>query len=57
METVKASGRLYGQRLSVSPVDTIGHLFQKLVIHLWRANTCMWDTRDPVWPPAVDGVL
>ena len=57
METVKAIGHLQGQRLGLPPTDIIAHLFQRLAIHLWRGNACMWATCVPVRSPTVDGVL
>lgn len=50
-------GRLQGQRLGQDPSLSIRHLFQRLSVSLWRGNAAMWGTRQPTWPPAIDGVV
>ena len=57
VETIKAIGRLQGQRLGLPLSESTRHLFQQLAIRLWRGNACMWATHVPVRPPAVDGVI
>lgn len=31
-----------GQRMGFSPADVTSHLFQRLVVNLWKGNTSMW---------------
>ena len=57
VETIKAIGRLQGQRLGLPSSETTSHLYQQLAIRLWRGNATMWATRVPVLPPMVDGVM
>ena len=42
-------GRLLGQRLGVSPADSIRHLFQRCSVSLWRGNAALWLHRFPVF--------
>ena len=57
VETIKAIGRLQGQRLGLPTTETTMHLFQRLAIQLWRGNACMWAMRAPVMAPSIDGAL
>ena len=39
--TIKLIGRLQGQRLGLSILETTAHLFRWLAIELWNGNACM----------------
>ncbi len=39
--TIKAIGRLQGQRSGNPPADAVTHLFQRLSISLWRGNATL----------------
>ncbi len=52
--TIKAIGRLQGQRSGNPPADAVTHLFQRLSISLWRGNATLWI---PIGSPEVDGVI
>ena len=48
--------QLQGQRLGLSILETIAHLFQRLAVQLRRGNACMWAMRIPVWSPCIDSI-
>ena len=37
-DTISSIGRLMGQRFRISPSESTRHLFQRLLISLWRGN-------------------
>ena len=37
-DTISSLGRLLGQRLGISPIESTRHLYQRLAIFLWRGN-------------------
>ena len=41
---------LLGQRLGVSPADSILHLFQRCSVSLWRVNAALWHHQFPKGP-------
>ena len=47
-------GRLLGQRLGVSPADSIHHLFS---VSLRRGNAALWLHRFPIGPPSIDSII
>ena len=57
VETIKAIGRLQGQRLGLPSSESTSHIFQQLAIRLWRGNASMWAMRIPVFSPTIDGVM
>ena len=50
-------GRLLGQRLGVSPADSIRHLFQRCSVSLWRGNAALWLHRFPIGPLSIDSII
>ena len=40
-DTISSIGRLLGQRLGISPAESIRHLFQQCSIALWRGNAAL----------------
>ena len=40
-ETISSLGRLLGQRLGISPVESTRHLYRRLAISLWRGNASL----------------
>ena len=56
-DTISSIGRLLGQRLGISPGESIRHLFQRLAISLWRGNASAWIHRSPQLAPSLDGVI
>ena len=50
-------GRLLGQRLRVSPADSIRHLFQRCSVSLWRGNAALWLRRFPTGLPSIDSII
>ena len=57
IQTIADIGRLQGQRLGITPGDSIRHLFQRLAISLWRGNATLWLNRFSTSPPRVDGFV
>ena len=57
IQTIADIGRLQGQRLGITPGDSIRHLFQRLAISLWRGNATLWLNRLSTSPPRVDGFV
>ena len=56
ISTVRAIGRLQGQRLGTPPSESTRHLFQRLAVALCRENACLWIRRQTTLPPVVDGL-
>ena len=56
-DTISSLGRLLGQRLVISPVESTCHLYQRLAISLWRGNASAWIHRCPQLAPSLDGVM
>ena len=57
IQTITDIGRLQGQRLGITPGESIRHLFQRLAISLWRGNATLWINRKSTSPPRVDGFV
>ena len=55
VNVIKSIGRLLGQRLGISPTETMKHLFQRLVVCLWRGNAALCLHYSPNHSPLVDG--
>ena len=47
VDVIKSIGRLLGQRLGISPAETMRHLFQRFVFCLCRGNAALWLHRSP----------
>ena len=56
-DTISSLGRLLGQRLGISPVESTRLLYQKLAISLWRGNASAWIHRCPQLTPSLDSVF
>ena len=57
IHTIRAIGRLQGQRLGIPPAESTRHLFQRLAISLWKGNASLWLRRLPFSSAAVDGII
>ena len=57
IQTIARIGRLQGQRLGISPSESIRHLFQRLAISLLKENATLWIRRQPVRPAKVGGLI
>ena len=55
--SLSRNGRLLGQRLGVSPADSICHLFQCCSVSLWGGNAALWLHRFPIGPPSIDIII
>ena len=56
-DTIRAIGRLQGQRLGFPTSVSTRHLFQRLAICLWWGNAGLCIRRLPFHPPIVDGQI
>ena len=56
-ETFSSLGRLLGQHLGISPVESTRDLYQRLAVSFWRGNTSAWINRCPQLAPSLDGVI
>ena len=52
-DTISSLGCLW----AISPVESTRHLYQRLVISLWRGNATAWIHRCPQLTPSLDGVI
>lgn len=57
VDVLSGIGRRLSQRLSPPIVDTVRHLFQLVVVTLWKGNAALWIQRSHCCAPSVGGVL
>ena len=54
---IKSLATAISQRTDSSDPSSHNHLFQRVVVALWRGNACLWLHRQPPLDPAIDGIL
>ena len=57
VDMISSIGRLIGQHLGISPMESTHHLLQRCAISLQRGNAALWIHQCPIRAPSVDGVL
>ena len=54
---IRSLATAISQHTDSSDPSSHNHLFQRVVVALWRGNACLWLHRQPPLAPDIDGIL